>query len=320
MRVLALAIGLTIAATSLAKADLAARGNHAVEGWQEAASSFDAATAKACPPGAPADEKGLEEARDAFRTLAIRWQEARPWMVGPAAPSDLSSKVWFWPDPHGSATRQIGKAISSGKAEGVASTGLGLAELVLFGDDAITTQACGALREVGRTQKAIAEEIAPTFVATRLNPVDRQRLLFVSMRDTLDRVSQEKVARPLGLDLDTARGQRAEGWRSGMSLGLIDAALKAVEAIYLPPDGVAVRLQNVEGGSQLDQTLRDQFAKTHAAVTAVKLPLDEAVSDPTARPGVEAMLREVQQLRLLVVERLAPAVGETLGFNALDGD
>ncbi|HEX2528283.1 MAG TPA: imelysin family protein [Geminicoccus sp.] len=321
MRLLGLATGILLVTASLAEADLAERGNQAVEAWSQAAATFNGATATACPPPpATPDPAALATARSAFRDLAIRWQQARPWLVGPAASRDLPSQVWFWPDPHGSATRQIGKALASGEPQGLASTGLGLAEIVLFDDDPLSPVRCAMLREVGRTQAALGQETASTFTTTRLSATDRQRLLFVSMRDSLDRISQEKIDRPLGLDIQTARGQRAEAWRSGLSLDLIGASLDAVEGIYLPPDGVATRLADSEVRPQLDRILRDQFARTRRALADVAMPLDQAVSDPAGRAQVEALLHEVQQWRLLVVERLAPAIGETLGFNALDGD
>jgi predicted lipoprotein len=312
---------------AFAGAELAEPGNAAVRSWQEAARAFDEASLAACPePAGPADPAAVDRARQAFRDLVLRWQAARTWLVGPAAPADLASRVWFWPDPHGSAGRQIARSLASGRAEGIAATGLGMAEEVLFGGgpvggtDEPGQRGCRLLLAVGDAQAELAGAISAEFAATRMSDNDRRRLLLISMRDSLDRISQEKIARPLGLEIDTARGQRAEAWQSGLSLAAIGVSLEAVEAVYLAPDGVAARLAALDDGQALDAMIRAQFERTQAALAALDLPLDQAVSDATARPKVEALLKEVQQLRLLVVERLAPAIGISLGFNALDGD
>jgi predicted lipoprotein len=44
------------------------------------------------------------------------------------------------------------------------------------------------------------------------------------------------------------------------------------------------------------------------------------VIDPTARPNVEKLHLEVRALRQIIAQRLAPALGFEVGFNALDGD
>ncbi|WP_191062474.1 imelysin family protein [Geminicoccus harenae] len=319
MRIPIFALALLLGWPALAGAQLAEPGNAAVRAWQEAAASFDQAGSATCPE--PAGPEAVERAREAFRDLVLRWQAARTWLVGPGVPADLASRVWFWPDPHGSAGRQIARSLSSGKPEGIAASGFGMAEEVLFGGTGEPEQGgCRLLRAVGDAQAELADAVAAEFTATRLSDNDRRRLLLISMRDSLDRISQEKIARPLGLDIDTARGQRAEAWRSGLSLPAIQASLAAVEAVYLAPDGVAARLAAQDDGPALDTMIRAQFGRVQAALAAIDLPLDQAVSDPAARPKVEALLTEVQQLRLLVVERLAPAIGISLGFNALDGD
>jgi len=324
MRVPILAVITLLGWPAFAEAELALPGNAAVRAWQEAASAFDEASLTACSE--PADPAAVDRARQAFRELVLRWQAARTWLVGPAVPADLASRIWFWPDPHGSAGRQIARSLASGKSEGMAASGLGMGEEVLFGGGPVGgteepgQRGCRLLRAVSGAQADLAKAISTEFAATRLSDNDRRRLLLISMRDSLDRISQEKIARPLGLSIDTARGQRAEAWRSGLSLAAIGASLEAVEAVYLTPDGVAARLAALDDGQVLDTMIRAQFERTKAALAAVDLPLDQAVSDPTARPRVEALLQEVQQLRLLVVERLAPAIGISLGFNALDGD
>lgn len=319
MRGLLLAGSCLLLGTSIARADLAEEGNEAALAWSASGKAFARATASACAPTSDgADPDAWEAAQTGFADLFLAWQRARPWMVGPGASRDLASMVWFWPDPHGSAGRQISKALESDQLEGIAATGLGMAETILF--EGTPEEHCPILGEVGRFQAELAKDNAQAFAQAALSESDRRRLLLISARDTLDRISQEKLARPLGLEIDAARGKRAEAWRSGLSLAAIAAALDGVEAIYRAPGGLSDELVRLPDGAVLDERLRARFAATRAALAQVNLPLDQAVADPDARGKVEALLEEVQALRLWVVERLAPFLGISLGFNALDGD
>ena len=325
MRIATLAASGLLLSSGLVQADVAQVGQQAVADWQHAASRFAAAVAAACPAAPQTiDPAALAGVQDDFRNLVLGWQTAQPWLVGPDLPVDLASHVWFWPDPHGSAGRQIDRSVAAGEPVGIAGHGLGTAEAILYPKGAavrvVDAESCGLLQDVGAFQADLATINAKAFAARMLPDRDRVRLLVTSMRDTLDTVSQAKLGRPLGFDIDTARGRRAEAWRSGLSLDLVAAALHAVKAMYLPPAGVEDELAQVAEGDILSQKLSEQFAATEAALGTIALPLDEAVSDPAARRSVETLLREVQQQRLLVVERLAPALGVSLGFNALDGD
>ena len=57
-----------------------------------------------------------------------------------------------------------------------------------------------------------------------------------------------------------------------------------------------------------------------ASANAIALPLEKAVGDAGERPAVETLRRDTQALKRLLAEKLAPALGLPLGFNALDGD
>ena len=327
MRIAILAASGLLLSTSLAHGNSAAVADAAVSAWSRSAQAFAQAIDAACPSGNPdiaADT--ATKLQPSFRALVLAWQTAQPWLVGPDMPVDLPSRVWFWPDPHGSANRQLERSIASGMPVGIAGHGLGLAEEILFsGADAsqhagLETKDCLLLREVASFQADLARGTAEKFQQRSLSEEDRTKLLLTSMRDALDQISQEQLGRPLGLEIGTARGRRALAWRSGLSLDLIGAGLMTVKAIYLPPDGLDEQLAKAAKGISLDKAIRTQFARADQALANVAMPLDRAVGDPDGRRLVEALLHEVQELRLLVVERLAPALGVSLGFNALDGD
>jgi predicted lipoprotein len=128
------------------------------------------------------------------------------------------------------------------------------------------------------------------------------------------------LERPLGSEIAAARGERARAWRSGLSLALIVAALDTIERVCTAPGGIPSILALGPETAALDAVLRGRIGASRAALAAIELPLHVAVADPGERPKVEAALEELRAVRRLMVERLAPALGLALGFNALDGD
>ena len=111
-----------------------------------------------------------------------------------------------------------------------------------------------------------------------------------------------------------ALGRRAEAWRSGLSRAAIGENLAAVATVYRL--GLRPRL----GDAALGREIEAAFAAAHTALDALAMPLPAAVADPAARAQVEALRAAVSQLKALVSQRLAPALGLSLGFNSLDGD
>lgn len=62
------------------------------------------------------------------------------------------------------------------------------------------------------------------------------------------------------------------------------------------------------------------FRLTSATAQSIDGPIEKAAADPALRPPVEKLAKQVRALRQIVRDRLAPALGLAVGFNALDGD
>ena len=268
--------------------------------------------------------------RPAFVTSLLAWRRLEAAGAGPAAVPETAARVYFWPDKHGTAGRQLAAALKDQPAgletaAGLAGQSAGLQSLaaleqLLYGDAATSAFACRFGLAIAGFQAQLAAQMAATFAEDATPGANFALAMFTGMRTTLDTVIQLDLERPFGTDLATARGERARGWRGDLSLPLIGAALETVERVYTAPGGFSTEIQASAELSAFDAVLRARLQAARAAVPEIREPLQVAVSDPAARPQVEKLLDELRAVRRLLVERLAPALGLAAGFNALDGD
>lgn len=295
-----------------------------IDRWLEGTATLAQAMRALCAAPDPAK---LEDARYGFIEAFDGWQEARPQLLDPALDPDLASRVWFWPDKHGTSGRQMARILAGqGQQEGIVALGLGTVETVLFDPRANPLaaapdgpRACGLALGAAERQAALAVETRDRRGRTALDPLARRHLALLAIRDALDRIVQEKLERPLGSSLETARGERAEAWRSGRSLAAIRETLEAVRGM-VQQEGITAGLQVTPAGLLVDERFRADIGHALALLARIDRPLDQAVGDPALRPRVEELLRAAKELRAMVVEQVATSLSEKLGFNSLDGD
>ncbi len=136
--------------------------------------------------------------------------------------------------------------------------------------------------------------------------------LFKSLYTAVELVADHKLARPLGANAAGARPRQAELWRSNQSAAVITANLEAARDLYAAAFGPFVPDKG------LDAELRKRFEDAVRAAKEVRL--ESAVGDAGQRPRVEKLKADCARLKALIAQKLAPALGIPLGFNALDGD
>lgn len=272
------------------------------------------------------------EVTAAFANVAAAWGRLQPVLQGPLGDPVLASRIAFWPDRHGTAGRQLGAALAARDAsvtdpavlagKSAALAGLHALERVLFeaGGEGDPAFACAFAAAILAVQAERAREAAAAFARATRDPGQLRQALFVTLRDGLDGILRLKLEAPLGADLATARGQRAEFWRGGASLAVVDANLAALETVMARPHGLSALLRTDPESAAAASIVEGRLADARVAVRAVPRPLADAVGDPAARGAVETLATEVRELRSRVVERLGPALGVASGFNALDGD
>lgn len=271
----------------------------------------------------------------AFARSVLAWRRLEAAGYGPAAVPETAAAVFFWPDQHGTAGRQLGVALKKRDpafetAAGLAGRSVALQSLTALEvllqdpsageDDAARRFACRYAGAIADFQADLARRLAAVFERDPAQPAAVAQGLLAGMRTTLDTLIAFDLERPLGTDLATARGEQARAWRSGLSLPLILAALDTVEEVYTTPGGFPPLILASAEIAAFDAVLRGRLAAARTALGRITVPLRLAVADPAQRPLVEAALEELRGVRRLIMERLAPALGLALGFNALDGD
>ncbi|MGE0253423.1 MAG: imelysin family protein [Alphaproteobacteria bacterium] len=321
----------------------------------EAAAALDGAVAGYCADRGAA---GLERVRRAYADASTAWQGIQHVRFGPAELFMRATRLHFWPDPRNVAGRQLDDLLAARDASAltpesfmrasVAVQGFPALERLLFDEDAVAALTsgddavfrCDLLRAIAANVASMGAELERDWVGgkgawsrilvradgsygSRYNaPKDVVTDLLKALHLAVELVADHKLARPLGASVAAARPRLAEAWRSHRSLENIRANLTAAAALYEGEGGWGMSgfVREAAGDAALDDLLRRAFAQTRASAAAIKMPLEEAVADPAVRPAVEQLRREAAALKALIVQRLAPALGTPVGFNALDGD
>lgn len=352
MRILLLALGLVAAAGGALAADVDYRAINAdavrrhilprYAALAEATARLDRAAQAFC--AAPAADK-IAPLQEAWRTGMSAWQGVQHLRFGPVEYFNRLPRFAFWPDPRNVAQRQLADLFEKRDAEAmtparlvsgsVAIQGFSALERVLF-DPAesamlvVDAFRCRWLTAVAGNVAAMAHDILadwsgpPQDFARKYLKADGEGTqyhapseatldLFKSVYAAVELVADHKLARPLADKIASAKPRLAESWRSGTSLDNVKGNLAAARDLY----------QSLAPGvpeAALRGEIARRFDQAAASANAIALPLEKAVGDAGARPAVETLRRDAQAVKRLLAEKLAPALGLPLGFNALDGD
>jgi predicted lipoprotein len=294
--------------------------------YRERAAAFAAVTPDCTGDWRPAMRAGYAES-------VLAWRRLEAAGTGPAVAGETPATVYFWPDKHGTAGRQLATALRqrdpaladparlSGRSVGLQS--LATLEVLLYGGSIPADAeefACRYALAIAAFQSGLAAQMAEAAPGDPPTDGAVADAMFRGMLGTLDVLIALDLERPLGKELAAGRGERARAWRSGLSLPLIGAALDTVDRVYTAPGSFSAMIQASAELSAFDTVLRARLQAAHEAIAAIGRPFHLAVVDPIARPAVERLLEELRAVRRLLQERLAPALGFAAGFNALDGD
>jgi predicted lipoprotein len=303
--------------------------------------------------------EGFAAMRTAFQEAMDAWMPLQHVRAGPAALKTRIERIYFWPERKNIVARQVGAMLQAADASAlqpermatasVAVQGFPALQLLLYdGDDPArlflagdppATYRCAFATAVAANLTAIAGQIVADWTAavaamsaTPPQPVDglglapspkeTAQLLFTDLLTLFQLVGDIKLALPLGVSIDRPEPKFAEGSRSGRSLRNLKLNLESAEAMIGRDrkSGFSLLLPATADTDALERKIAAGFAAVYPALAAIPLPLAAAVGDPAARPKVEALLADIKQVRDLVGQQLAPAIGLGVGFNGLDGD
>ncbi|SEK04534.1 imelysin family protein [Achromobacter sp. NFACC18-2] len=340
-----------LAAQAALPADLGERlardyARPAVAKMADAAAVLESALGGWC---AAPDAAGATRVGNAFSALAHAWSGVEILRFGPLVQANRFERLAFWPDTRGVMPRQVQALIAAkddallkpGALAGrsVAVQGLPALEYVLYGEPDLLGQkdapgfayACGYARAVSANVAAISRDVGQAWSAQGefgrqfARPLpgndlyrDPQEVAAEAMKALstgLQFARDVKIEPVLGDAPQAARPKRAAFWRSGLSTSLLAANLDALKAFY-----VAGGYPLPAGEAWMDASVRGELSSAAQALRAVPVPLEQALAGEEGRRLLVLASLTIKNAKAIVDENLAPALGVTIGFNALDGD
>lgn len=312
--------------------------------------ALDEKVAAACTGEAP-----LADLHGAYHAAFDAWIDIQHVGFGPVAQFMRAFRFEFWPDKRNVTEKQLRKLIAAGdvtslphekfRSSSVAVQGLSAMERLLFGQgfrearEFGDTYYCGLLRAISDNMRRMAAEIDAAWAegderyadvmavddagnAVYFDTQEATVDLLMSAIVLVEIVADRKLALPMGSTLERAKPRRAESWRSGRSLRNIRRNMAAFEALYdgTGEGGIAGLLYEAGTDATLDDEIQASLRQINALLAAIPDPLANAVSDPAYRMRLEEAVALLRVLRDLLTDRLAPALGLSIGFNSLDGD
>lgn len=318
----------------------------AVAKMVDSASALHGALGAWCAQTGAADAARVKEA---FETLALAWSGVEFLRFGPLVQANRYERLAFWPDTRGVMPKQVQALIAAkddavlkpGALSGrsVAVQGLPALEYVLYGEPALLRQnggpnhayACGYAQAVAANVTQISRDVAQAWSAEGdfgrqfAQPKagndlyrDQQEVAAEAMKSLstgLQFARDVKILPVLGDTPQAARPKRAAFWRSQLSTRLVAANLEGLQAFY---QAGAYALP--AGDSWMAESVRGELASAARALQAVPAPLEQALAQEEGRRLLTLAALTLKNAKAIVDENLAPALGVTIGFNALDGD
>lgn len=346
-----LLVAAPVAAQARLPADLGERlardyARPAVGKMADAAAALNSALGGWC---AKPDAAGATRVGDAFTNLALAWSGVEILRFGPLVQANRFERLAFWPDTRGVMPKQVQQLIAAGDpavlapgalaGRSVAVQGLPALEYVLYGEPALLKQtsaptfayACDYARAVAANVATISGDVAQAWSAQGefgrqfakpqagndlyRDPQEVAAEAMKALSTGLQFARDVKILPVLGESPEAARPKRAAFWRSDLSTRLLAANLDGLKAFYQAGGYPLPR-----GDEWMDVAVRGELQNVAQTLQAVPTPLEATLKDEDGRRQLQLASLTIKNAKAIVDQDLAPALGVTIGFNALDGD
>ncbi|QPH54162.1 imelysin family protein [Pontivivens ytuae] len=330
MRLALTALLLPLAATAQEPADIveAQVAGFIRPGFAMFTAEADALAAAPC--------NGMEVAyHDAFDA----WMRVSHLRFGPTEEAERGHALAFWPDARGATPRTLSALIAAEDpavddpaafAEiSIAGRGFFALDWLLFDPERAApvpgTYECRLAEAIADDIDRIAEELERAWLDETtmmrsagaegnfdyLVPEEAVRALYGALVIGLELTIDQRLARPLGT-FERPRPRRAEAWRSARSARNVALSVAAL-ADYAEPFLTAVEADTAA-------SLQEDFARVQERLDALDDPAFAGVVTPQGRLRIEAIQSALREIEGTLATEVAPALGVSQSFNALDGD
>ena len=338
-----------IAPADYARVNAALAETHAPPRYERLAiaTAAFAATAKVfCAKESSADHERL---RAGFHDAMDAWMAVQHLRFGPVDSRMRGFRFYFWPQARNKAGEAVAELVDAGEDDAalaarigrvnVAVQGLLAAEVLIYDERYLGADAkgCGLLAAVTKNMRTMAAGILSEWrdgddAFDRLmttpgpdNPHFEDHAaatlaFFQGLYDSLQLIYDINLKPVIGDSATTVRPVLAESRLSGRSQRNIVVTIEALQGLYVGEGGAGLGELTVVADPKLDRLMRKAFRLTLATARSIEGPVEKAAADPARRPPVKKLAKQVQALKQIVRDRLAPALGLAVGFNTLDGD
>ncbi|NIZ03100.1 imelysin family protein [Thalassospira lucentensis] len=302
------------------------------------------------------DADGLLEVQGDFHSAMDIWQEIQPWRMGPLVANGRDQHIEYWPDKHGTATRQFRKLMFNKPAAftdpkqlsdaSAALQGFPALEEVLFDDkhsdqliaadedgvflcqygSAIATNLVRLTGEVRDEWPAFADAMrnagpdSMDYATAKFAATD----LYRALHEGLLIISSQKLGRPIGTDAKDASASRGESETSKRSLRNISHNLIGLFAIYDGKWGDVGQegkgLSALIDSSLLDRSFRLNWQTVQDQLDTLPPSITELLDQPDGYQKLVDLAGQIDLLTSLVENDVGGNTNLGGGFNALDGD
>ena len=340
-----------IAPADYARVNAALVEAHALPRYERLAVATEAFAAASQALCAGPDDAGLASVRARFHDAMDAWMGVQHLRFGPADLLMRGYRFYFWPQARGKVAEAVADIVAAGEDDATLAARIGRANVAVQGLLAVEVllydgrylgagdgpQGCGLLGAVTANMRTMAAGILADW---REGDAPFARLLtmpgpdnpyvedhaagtlafFQSLHDSLQFIADVKLKPVIGNSAQQVRPMLAESRLSGRSQRSIVVTLEALQALYGGEGAAGIGDLTAGADPKLDRLMRKAFRLTLATARALDRPVEDAAADPSLRPRVKKLATQVQALKQIVRDRLAPALGLAVGFNALDGD
>ncbi len=289
-----------------------------------------AALRAGCP--APVDA-ALADIRDKYRRAFIAWAGVRHLRFGPHLLEDRQFRVEFWPDRKGITDRHLRELLAKPvvpeagalAAASVAVQGFPALERLLFDDQPPAGKNCAVATAIVANLATLAGDLERDWKAGTAVPVgaDGLRAGLMALQTSLQIIRTQILEAPMEDSPAKAKPKRAEAWRSTLSGALLFAEVEALQALAVGENhhgGLVEGLRTDPYQREIPLIVQNSFILLLRAAAPFHEQLDAAYADPNQRAPLKELIQATRDSEQMLTQWLAPALGVTLGFNALDGD
>lgn len=286
-----------------------------------------------CEAPQPESKATLETS---WRAAFMDWQRVRFIDFGPIEQNSLAWQLQFWPDPKNLVGKKARTWLTGDRApdreaiktDSVAVQGFPALEYLLFDEQPSKLgkalphpKACTLAVAIAQHVAGNAQQVSQDWNSFGQRFVDEPRYAqdtVLAAMHALEQMKVRRLAAPMGADGKSRRNPYlADAWRSGQSLGTIQASLEGLQALFLP--GLKARLEGERQAALYDQFAR-QLDSTLERLASMPTSLESLLADEAAYRQLQLLLISVERLNTILSEQIAPELGVVKGFNSSDGD